>query len=66
MYQKKHWNKVDDQDENLFVQEEECEESIEDDWKIDIDDGDGNDDISEKTASDDDEEGRSRNRLRIC
>ncbi len=65
LYQKKYWNKVDDKDENLSAQEEECEESDEDDWKIDIDDGDGNDDIPEETASDDDEEGRPRNRLRI-
>ncbi len=66
MYQKKYWNKVDDQNENLSAQEEECEESNGDDWKIDIDDGDGNDDIPEETKSDDDEEGRPRNRLRIC
>ena len=51
---------------DLGAQEEECEESNEDDWKIDINDGDGNDDIPEETASDDDEEGRPRNRLRIC
>jgi hypothetical protein len=38
----------------------------EDDWKIDIDDGDGNNDIPEEKASDDDGEGRPRNRLRIC
>ena len=37
LYQKKYWNKVDDQDENLSAQEEECEESDEDGWKIDID-----------------------------
>jgi hypothetical protein len=55
LYQKKYWNKVDDQDENLRAQEEECEESHEDDWKIDISDGDGNDYIPEETASDDDE-----------
>ncbi len=66
LYQKKYWNKVDDQDENLSAQKEECEESDEDDWKIDINDGDGNDDIPKETASDDDEEGRPRNRLRIC
>jgi hypothetical protein len=66
LYQKKYWNKVDDQDENLSALEEECEESDEDDWKIDINVGDGNDNIPEETASDDDEEGRSRNRLRIC
>ncbi len=53
-------------DENLSAQEEECEESNEDDQKIDINDGDGNYDIPEDTASDDDEEGRPRNRLRIC
>ncbi len=56
----------DDQDENLSAQEEECEESDEDDCKMDIDDGDGNDDIPEETAIDDDEEGRPRNSLRIC
>jgi hypothetical protein len=61
LYQKKYWNKVDDQEENLFAQEEECDESDEDDWKIDIDDEDGNDDITEEIASDDDEEGRPRN-----
>jgi hypothetical protein len=66
LYQKTYWNKVDDQDENLSAQEEECEESNEDDWKMDIDDGDGNDDIPEETAIDDDEEGRPRNSLRIC
>ncbi len=56
MYQKKYWNKVDEQDENLSAQKEECEESDEDDWKIDIIDGDGNDNIPEEAASDDDEE----------
>ena len=66
LYQKKYWKKVDDQDENLSAQEEECEESNEDDWNIDINDGDGNDNIPEETASDVDEEGRPRNRLRIC
>ena len=66
LYQKKYWNKVDDQDENLSAQEDECEESNEDDWKMDIEDGDENDDIPEETASDDDEEGRPRNSLRIC
>ncbi len=45
---------------------EECEESNEDDWKMDIEDGDENDDIPEETASDDDEEERPRNSLRIC
>ncbi len=65
-YQKKYWNKVDDQDENLSAQEEECEESNEDDWKIDINDDNGNYDIPEKTASDHDDEGRPRKRLRIC
>jgi hypothetical protein len=66
LYQKKYWNKVDDQDENLSAQEEECEKSNEDDWKIDINYGDGNDNIPEETAIGDDEEGRPRNRLRIC
>ncbi len=66
LYQKKYWNNVDDQDENLSAQEEEYEESNEDDWKIDINDGDGNDNILNETASDDDKEGRPRNRLRIC
>ncbi len=33
---------------------------------IEINDGDGNDDIPEETASDDDEEGSPGNRLRIC
>ena len=33
LYQKKYWNKLDDQDENLSAQEEECEESNEDDWR---------------------------------
>jgi hypothetical protein len=64
LYQKKYWNKVEYQDKNLSAQEEECEESNEDDWKIDINDGDGKDDIPEE--SDDDEERRPRNRLRIC
>ena len=51
LYQKKYWNKVDDQDENLSAQEEKCDESDEDDLNIDINDGDGNDDIPEETAS---------------
>ncbi len=33
---------------------------------MDINNGDGNDDISEETAIDDDEEGMPRNSLRIC
>ncbi len=57
---------LDDQDENLSAQEEECAESNEDDWKMDVDDGDGNDDIPKETVIDDDEEGRPRNSLRIC
>jgi hypothetical protein len=64
--QKKYWNKVDEQDDNLSAQEEECEESDENDCKIDIGDGVGNYNIPEETASDDDDEGRPRNRLRIC
>jgi hypothetical protein len=64
LYQKKYWNKVEYQDKNLSAQEEECDRSDEDDWKIDINDGDGKDDIPEE--SDDDEERRPRNRLRIC
>ncbi len=63
LYQKKYWNKVDDQDENIFAQEEECEESNEDDWKIDIDDGDGNDDIPEETAIDDDEKRKAKKQI---
>jgi hypothetical protein len=66
LYQKKYCSKVDDQDENLSAKEEECEKSNEDDWKMDIDDGDGNDDIPEETAIDDDKERRPRNSLRIC
>jgi hypothetical protein len=66
LYQKKYWNKVDDQDENSSAQEEEYEESDEDDWKIDINVSDGNDNIPEETASDDDAEGRPKNRLRNC
>jgi hypothetical protein len=66
LYRKKYWKKVDDQDENLSAQDKECEESDEDDWKIDINDGDGGDDIPEETAGEDDEEGKPRNRLRIC
>jgi hypothetical protein len=66
LYQKKYLNKVHDQDENLSAQEEECEESNKDDWKMDTEDGDENDDIPEETACDDDEEGRPRNSLRIC
>jgi hypothetical protein len=36
LYQKKYWNKVNDQDENLYPQEEECEESDDNDWKIEM------------------------------
>ncbi len=50
----------------LNAQEKKCEESDEDDRKIDINDGDVNDDISEETASADDEEGRPKNRMRTC
>ncbi len=63
LYQKKHYNRDDNQVEELREPEEECEASDTDDWQIDMPDGDEIDDIEE--ASVDDDSPRPRNRQRL-
>jgi hypothetical protein len=63
LYQKIHYARDDNQVEELWEPEEECEASDENDWKIDMPDGDEIDDIEE--ASVDDDLPRPRNRQRL-
>ena len=65
MYQKKHYNKVNDiQDDEGGGRDKECNESDEEDWRIDVEDNvecDGIDD----TLSDNDEPLRNRQRVSL-
>jgi hypothetical protein len=53
LYQKKHYARDDNQVEELREPEEECEASDEDDWQIEMPDGDDIDDIEEACVDDD-------------
>jgi hypothetical protein len=53
LYQKKHYARGDNQDDDLRAPEEECMASNKDDWKIDMPDGDEIDDIEEESVDDD-------------
>ncbi len=53
LYQKKHYARDDNQVEELREPKEECETSNEDDWQIDMPDGDEIDDIEEASVDDD-------------
>jgi hypothetical protein len=59
----KHDARDDDQVEKLREPEEECEASVEDDWQIDMPDGDAIDDFEEASVDDDSPHPRNRQRL---
>jgi hypothetical protein len=63
LYQKKHYARDDNQVEELREHEEECEASDEDDWQIDLPDGDEIDDIEEACVNDDSPHPRYRQML---
>jgi hypothetical protein len=63
LYQKTHYAKDDNQVEELREPEEECKASDEDDWQIDIPDGDEIDDIEDASVDDDSPHPRNRQRL---
>jgi hypothetical protein len=48
MYQKKHYARGDNQDDDIRAPKEECDASNKDDWKIVMPDGDEIDDILRK------------------
>ena len=52
MYQKKHYARDDNQDEDSRAPKEECEVRDKDDWNIDMPDGDEIDDIEEAMLDD--------------
>ncbi len=63
LYQKIHYARDDNQVEEIREPEEECEASDEDDWQIDMPDGDKIDDIEEASVDDDSPHPRNRQRL---
>jgi hypothetical protein len=63
LYQKKHFARDDNQVEELMEPEEECEERDEDDWQIDMPDGDEIDDVEVASVDDDSPPPRNRQRL---
>jgi hypothetical protein len=63
LYQKKHYARDDNKVEELREPEEKCEASNEDDWKIEMPDGDEIDDIEEVFVDDYSPPPRNRQRL---
>jgi hypothetical protein len=63
LYQKKHYARDHNQDDDLRTPEEECAESDKDDLQIDIPDGDEIDEIEEASVDDDSPHPRTRPRL---
>ncbi len=63
MYQKKHYARDDNQVEELREPEEECEASDEDDWQIEMPDGDEINDIEVASVNNDSPRPRNRQRL---
>ncbi len=63
LYQKKHHDKGDNQDEDSKAQEEECDKRDKDNWKIDMEDCEESDDIEEATSNDEGQSPRTRARL---
>jgi hypothetical protein len=53
LYQKKHYARGHNQDDDLRTPEEECAVSDKDDWQIDMPGGDEIDDIEEASVDDD-------------
>jgi hypothetical protein len=60
LYQKKHYVRDDNQVEELIEPEEECEASHEDDWQIEMPDGDEIDGVEEASVNDDSPPPRNR------
>ncbi len=63
LYQKKHYTRDDNQIEESKEPAEECEASDEDDWQIEMPDGDEIDDIQDACVDDDLQPPRNRQRL---
>jgi hypothetical protein len=63
LYQKKHYARVDDQDDDLWAPKEECAASDKDDWQIDMPDRDKIDDIEKASVDDDSPRPKTRPKL---
>jgi hypothetical protein len=63
LYQKKHYSRGDNQDEDLRASEEECVASDKEYWKIDMPDGDEIGDIEEESLDDDSQPPRTKLQL---
>ncbi len=63
LYQKKHYARDDNQVAEIREPQEECEASDEDDWQIEMPDGDEIDDIEEACVHEDSPPPRIRQRL---
>jgi hypothetical protein len=66
MYQKKHYNKGNDvQDVEGGVHDKECDESDEEDWRIDVEDNVECDEIDDALSDNNDEPMRNRQRVSL-
>jgi hypothetical protein len=65
LYHKKHYARDDNQVEELSEPGEECDASDDNDWQIDMPDGDEIDDVEEASGDDDSPHPRNRQKL-IC
>lgn len=66
LYQKNHYNKNEvNQVQECRTQEDECDESDEEDWKIDVEDEEVFGDEAVCASEDDEEEGRPRSKSRL-
>jgi len=66
MYQKKHYNKGNDiQDDEGGVHDKECDESDEEDWRIDVEDNVECDEIDDALSDNNDEPMRNRQRVSL-
>jgi hypothetical protein len=63
LYQKKHYARDHNQDDDFRTPEEKCAASDENDWQIDMPDGDEIDDIEKASVDDDSPCPRTRPRL---
>jgi hypothetical protein len=63
LYQKKHYARDDNQVEDFWEPEEECEASDEDDWQMEMPNGDEIDDIEEACVDEDSPPPKNRQRL---
>jgi len=66
MYQKKHYNKGNDiQDDEGVGRDKECNESDEEDWRIDVEDNVECDGIDDTLSDNEDEPLRNRQRVSL-